>query len=109
VFAEYFFMFVNEVPTFRRSNFVTIGAMLSIIVSISALPEIVTFAEFKSHFARTYQNSEEEGRRRQAFEESVAFITKWNAEADAGVHSFRCGVGTMADLTHDEYRCGGWE
>lgn len=49
---------------------------------------------------------DEEGRRLrlEVFRDNLRYIDKHNAEADAGLHTFRLGLTPFADLTLDEYR-----
>jgi hypothetical protein len=67
------------------------------------IPETLSFDAFVLAFGKKYVASELE-QRRQAFEDNLAFISKHNAEADEGKHSFRCGVNIMSDLNSEEYR-----
>jgi hypothetical protein len=49
---------------------------------------------------------DEEGRRLrlEVFRDNLRYIDKHNAEADAGLHTFRLGLTPFADLTLEEYR-----
>ena len=79
------------------------GAALPVV---DDLPEVIEWEAFKLAFHRNFEagDSDAEARRHAAFERSVDFIKEHNAEADAGVHSFRCGVNQYSDLTRDEFR-----
>jgi C1A family cysteine protease len=73
------------------------------------LPEVITWAQFKVVFGRNFSASSSlsldlELARQKNFDDSIAFIRQHNAEADAGRHSFRCGVNQYADLSHGEFR-----
>ena len=74
----------------------------------SDLPEVIGYDEFKLAFGRRFDASDDatalEASRRGHFEDTVAFIRAHNAEADAGLQTFRCGVNQYADLSPDEFR-----
>ena len=74
----------------------------------SDLPEVIGYDEFKLAFGRRFDASDDatalEASRRGHFEDTVAFIRAHNAEADAGLHTFRCGVNQYADLSPGEFR-----
>ncbi|CAN6162957.1 unnamed protein product [Urochloa humidicola] len=42
--------------------------------------------------------------RLEVFRDNLRFIDAHNAEADAGLHTFRLGLTPFADLTHEEFR-----
>lgn len=67
------------------------------------VPEILEWEEFKHLFGKTYEKDEEEIRRSH-FEANKHFIQRHNAEADAGKHTFRCGVNEFSDLSNAEYQ-----
>jgi C1A family cysteine protease len=53
---------------------------------------------------RSYKNAEERELRFSVFRDNLQFIDQHNAEADAGIHTFRLGLNRFADLTNEEYR-----
>ncbi|KAJ4792543.1 Cysteine proteinase [Rhynchospora pubera] len=53
---------------------------------------------------RSYNSAEERELRLSVFRDNLQFIDKHNAEADAGMHTFRLGLNRFADLTNEEYR-----
>lgn len=50
------------------------------------------------------QEEEDRRLRLEVFRDNLRYIDKHNAEADAGLHTFRLGLTPFADLTLDEYR-----
>ncbi|PAN22666.1 hypothetical protein PAHAL_4G035500 [Panicum hallii] len=68
------------------------------------------YASWKSEHGRPRGNcdlagGEEEDRLRlEVFRDNLRYIDAHNAEADAGLHSFRLGLTPFADLTVEEYR-----
>lgn len=53
---------------------------------------------------RSYKNAEERELRFSVFRDNLEFIDRHNADADAGIHTFRLGLNRFADLTNEEYR-----
>ncbi|KAJ3698943.1 hypothetical protein LUZ61_002648 [Rhynchospora tenuis] len=53
---------------------------------------------------RSYNSAEERELRLSVFRDNLQFIDQHNAEADAGMHTFRLGLNRFADLTNEEYR-----
>ncbi|KAJ3677278.1 hypothetical protein LUZ60_003002 [Juncus effusus] len=46
----------------------------------------------------------EDDQRYEIFKDNLKYIDQHNAQADAGLHSFRLGLNKFADLTNEEYR-----
>ncbi|XP_041356383.1 procathepsin L-like isoform X1 [Gigantopelta aegis] len=57
---------------------------------------------FKSMYNKVYTPQVEQ-KRRQIFEDNLAFIQKHNLQADRGVHSYRVGINEYADMTNQEF------
>ena len=72
--------------------------------SSADVPEELEFDQWATLFQRHYPTDAERAHRRAVFGATLAFIRQHNAAADAGVHSYRCGVNAMSDLTAEEYR-----
>jgi cathepsin L len=93
------------------------AALLVLLVSASPaantatpaddLPEVMRWDEFKLEFGRRFDASDNatalEATRRRHFEDTLSFVRSHNAEADAGLHTFRCGINQYADLSPDEF------
>jgi hypothetical protein len=73
--------------------------------SVAGLPEVLTWAEFKTAFQRNFSATEggraAEPRREAAFEANVARIYEHNAQAH--LHGFRLGVNQYSDLDDEEF------
>jgi len=78
-------------------------AVLAVVACASALSAQTQFAEFKAAFGKTYSNRVEEAARFAAFQANLDIISKHNAEAAQGVHTFTLGVNQFADLTLAEF------
>jgi C1A family cysteine protease len=66
-----------------------------------ALPELLEYREWTTHFSGHHSVLAD---RETVFNQTLAFIRQHNEEADAGAHSYRCGVNKFSDLTLAEFR-----
>ena len=80
--------------------------MLACATAVNAddLPETMPYAEWRSHFPGHHGTLLGINERASAFNNTLSFIIKHNEEADAGLHSYRCGVNQFSDLWPSEYR-----
>ena len=69
-----------------------VGAVTTFGVATGELAEVVPWTVFKTTFNKTYCSDALETAARAAFDANVAFIQQHNAEEDAGLHGYRCGV-----------------
>ena len=67
------------------------AVMPELEVSITEQAEVMEFGDWRSMFGRNYTGTELETRAA-IFADTVQLIQKHNAEADAGLHTFRLGV-----------------
>eukprot|EP01147_Barroeca_monosierra_P001608 gene1608-4745_t len=74
------------------------------LFALIAVASAATFSEFKTQFGKVYESVEEEARRAQIFADNLAFISRHNAEAARGLHTYTVGINQFADLTNEEYR-----
>lgn len=72
----------------------------------SAVPETMSFEDYKEIFAKRYVDQADEESRRRVFEQNLRTIAELNTKNDAGEHSFRCGVNFFTDLSREEFRSG---
>jgi cathepsin L len=95
--------FLLLVPACHASGFLADNNSATPASIAADIPETMSFEVFVRSFGKQYEATELE-HRRSAFEENVLLILKHNSEADAGKHTWRCGVNIMSDLTYEEYR-----
>jgi cathepsin L len=62
------------------------------------------FGAWKAKYTKTYTSSTTEEKYFAAWSTNLALVTKHNAEADNGVHTFSLAMNHLADLSADEYR-----
>jgi len=62
------------------------------------------WASFKSTHQKSYKDNIEEAYRRMIFEKNHKYITKHNAEAANGVHTFTLAMNRFGDMTNAEFR-----
>ena len=67
------------------------GGSLMEAVSITEQAEVMEWSDWRSMFSKNYTGTELETRAA-IFADTVQLIQKHNAEADAGMHTFRLGV-----------------
>ena len=67
------------------------------------LPETLDFSSWRAVF-EPHAHAEGIEARASIFNATLRFIAKHNAEADAGLHSYRVGVNKFSDLTLQEFR-----
>ena len=80
-------------------------AFAALVSAVPAdVPELLSFWEWRRVFGRFYSSPLLEAEANASFAINLAFIEQHNHEADSGIHSFRCGVNHLSDLSHDQYR-----
>ncbi|XP_036928980.1 cathepsin S-like isoform X2 [Acanthopagrus latus] len=57
---------------------------------------------WKKTHEKLYRNEDEEGSRRELWEQNLMLITKHNLEASLGIHTYELGMNHMGDLTPEE-------
>jgi cathepsin L len=62
------------------------------------------YEAWKSEHGRPPCDVSSDRLRLEVFRDNLRYIDAHNAEADAGLHTFRLGLTTFADLTHEEFR-----
>ena len=73
---------------------------LQLEVSITEQAEVMEFGDWRSMFGKNYSGTELETRAA-IFADTVQLIQKHNAEADAGLHTFRLGVNQFSAMTDE--------
>ena len=73
-------------------------------VALGTWVEVEEWAQFKLAHGKTYADQFVELKHMQTYAANKAYIAKHNAEADAGLHTFRLGVNKYADMTNEEFR-----
>lgn len=89
------------------------AALLLLLVSLAAVADggegrseeetRRMFLEWMATHGKTYSSAGEEERRYAVFKGNLRLIDQHNAAADAGVHSYRLGLNSFSDLTHEEF------
>ena len=79
--------------------------MISLLTasSLASIEEVITFDTFRELYSKTYPTPATMARRAAIFAQSIAFITACNANNDASLTTFRCGVNAYSDLTPNEF------
>merc|ERR1719369_184112 len=79
--------------------------LLTAFVSAQNPPKNPDLDEQWEDFVQRYDKNygDEEGHRREIWEQNLAFIEKHNAEASNGEHTFTVGINEYADWTSDEF------
>lgn len=80
-----------------------VGLSAVVIPLLAATPELLTFAEWRTAFGRSYASAAAEAKANASFAVNLAFIAKHNAEADKGLHRYRCGVNSLSDNSREDY------
>eukprot|EP00746_Dinoflagellata_sp_MGD_P015761 gnl/MRDRNA2_/MRDRNA2_135198_c0_seq1.p1 gnl/MRDRNA2_/MRDRNA2_135198_c0~~gnl/MRDRNA2_/MRDRNA2_135198_c0_seq1.p1 ORF type:complete len:533 (-),score=80.71 gnl/MRDRNA2_/MRDRNA2_135198_c0_seq1:9-1607(-) len=68
------------------------------------VPEELAWDEYVQIFDKKYVDDKTQMRAAAAYAANLAFVRKHNLEADAGMHSYRCGVNSLSDLTAEEFQ-----
>jgi len=83
---------------------VVVAALAAVVLGMSDAEAVRGFRVFKREYKKAYASPVEASRRFVAWRNNMEFVARHNAEADAGVHAFRCGENAFADLTNAEFR-----
>ena len=66
--------------------------------------DVDEWAQFKLTHGKTYVDQFSELKHMQTYAANKAYIKKHNAEADAGLHTYRLGINKYADMTNEDFR-----
>ena len=73
-------------------------------VALGTWVDVDEWTQYKLTHGKTYSDQFIELKHMQTYAANKAYINKHNAEADAGMHTFRLGINKYADMTNEEFR-----
>lgn len=74
------------------------------VASFAAVPEVLSWEEWKDTFSKAYKTKDEHDTKRTSFQQNIEFIKTHNNRADQGQESYRLGVNEFTDLSREAFR-----
>lgn len=74
-----------------------------LVIANAAIPETMSWEEWKGHFNKGYESQNLHNKRRDGFNANVRMIQAHNERADAGKETYRLGVNQFTDLSRQEW------